>query len=1083
MRKVVLLLASVLAWIGCAFGQQRTVTGVVTSAEDGTPMEQLTVQVKGTQTGDVTKQNGSYSVNVPGPEAILIFAYTGYETQEITVGDQKVINVVMQPTSEEIDEVMVVAFGKAKKSTFTGSAASVSSKELERKQVSNVVNALSGKVPGVVIGSDNNQPGTTASIQIRGLGSFNASSAPLYVVDGIPYEGDVAAVNPADVESTVLLKDAASAALYGARAANGVVMITTKSGANARSEGMANVNVTAKVGYNFRGVQDYDKINDPKQYMATYFEGLYNGFASSKELKGKSHNFIMRRAMRALGANTDGGLGYIPFTYDPGTALNPTLLFERGSDGHFTMIPEATLGTFLDKDGKRVKADDPNKMYWMQPDDYGKEIIRPDLRQEYTLSFSGRNNTANYFFSTGYLNDKGYTVGSDYTRFTTRLRGDYKPKTWLHMGGNFSYTGYKRNNLGSTTDVASSGNVFNFLDFIAPIYPLYVRDANKNIAYSPKSKKKIFDYGSKQFPEHSRPFFTQSNPFAENFYDYNEDVANIVGLRSYIDFIIPYGFKVTFNLGYDIDNTYSLATSNVFYGQNVNSGGTIYREFQRQATLNTQQLLTWEHSYGEHHIDVLLGHEYYDRDFQTMYGSRDNMYHYDSKELSQAIANQKVNSYRSLYRVEGYLGRAQYDWAEKYFVSLSYRRDGSSRFAKDNRWGNFYSAGASWLISNESFMEPTRSFLDLLKLKVSYGQQGNDNIDIDFPYTDLYSLSNANEKHALAFVRKGNPNITWETSSNLNAGVEFAFFKHRLTGSLEVYRRNVTDMLFQRPVPRSSGYSSYWDNIGAMSNTGVDLELRGVPYKDRNVVWSVALNGGLVRNKIEKLPDDWKVDPRGHIVGSKIYKEGESYYNLFIPKYIGVDDKGRSVWEKFDSKTGRRDTTTRYSEAARDSSRVLYKNIDPLVRGGFSTDVEFFGFDFNASFAYQIGGRTLDYTYQRLMHGGSDRGVALHADQLKAWTEEKKSDIPKMNYLDGDVNNNSSRFFTSRSYFSIDNITLGYTFKKEWVDKIGIGSLRVYAVADNIWIFSARKGFDPRFGSGVGYKAVRTISGGVNLTF
>ncbi len=1076
MRKVVLLLASVLAWIGCAFGQQRTVTGVVTSAEDGTPMEQLTVQVKGTQTGDVTKQNGSYSVNVPGPEAILIFAYTGYETQEITVGDQKVINVVMQPTSEEIDEVMVVAFGKAKKSTFTGSAAAVSSKELERKQVSNVVNALSGKVPGVVIASSNNQPGTTANIQIRGRGSFNASSAPLYVVDGIPYEGDVAAINPADVESTVLLKDAASAALYGARAANGVVMITTKSGANARTEGMANVNVTAKVGYNFRGVQDYEKINDPKQYMATYFEGLYNGFASSKEYKGKSHKAIMKKAMRTIGGNTDNGLGYIPFTYDPGTALNPTMLFTRGDDGHFTMIPEATLGKFVEDPKTKEK-------FWMQPDDYTKEIIRPDMRQEYTISFSGRNNTANYFFSTGYLNDKGYTVGSDYTRFTTRLRGDYKPKTWMHMGGNISYTGYKSNNLDGTEDVVSSGNVFNFVDFVAPIYPLYVRDANKQIAYSKQSKKKIYDYGEGQFPGHSRPFFGNSNPFAENFYELNEGVANIMGLRSYIDFIIPYGFKVTLNLGYDIDNTYFTNTSNAFYGQNTQTGGGIFKQFDRMVTLNTQQLLTWDHAYGEHHIDVLLGHEYYDRDRQIMSGSRTNMYHYDARELSQAISNQRVNSYRSRYRVEGYLGRAQYDWAEKYFASLSFRRDGSSRFAKDNRWGNFYSAGASWLISNESFMEPTRSFLDLLKLKISYGQQGNDNLEIDFPYTDLYTLSNQNNQHALAFAQKGNPNITWETSSNLNAGVEFAFFKHRLTGGIEVYRRMVTDMLFQRPVPRSSGYSSYYDNIGAMSNTGVDIELRGVPYKDRNVVWSVAVNGGWVRNKLEKLPDDWKVNPRGHIIRSKLYKEGESFYNLFIPKYLGVDEEGNSTWQSVDPKTGEIKTTNAYSEAAKDSSRVFYNNIEPLLRGGFSSDVEFFGFDFNASFAYQIGGRTLDYTYQRLMHGGSDAGGALHVDELKAWTAQKYSDIPKMNYLDENVNRASSRFLTSLSYFSIDNISLGYTFKKEWLDKIGVGTLRVYAVADNIWLFSARKGFDPRFGSGIGYKAVRTISGGVNLTF
>ena len=1070
MRKVVLLFASLLMWIGCALGQQRTVTGVVTSVEDGAPLIQLAVQVKGTQTGVVTDADGRYTIRVAGPESVLVFTYTGYETQEVTVGEQQTINVVMQLANEEIDEVMVVAFGKAKKSTFTGSAASVSGKELERKQVSNVLNALSGKVPGVTVSSSNNQPGTSSTVRIRGNGSFSASSDPLYVVDGVPFEGDISSINPADVESTVLLKDAASAALYGARAANGVVMITTKSGANSKNAGMANVNFAAKLGYNFRGVPSYERITDPKKYAEKYFESVWNfhRYSNPKLPADASDDDVTTSALNEV-FNAKKGFVYFPFSVgdDNVNAVKPeTDWFTRRNDGTWALHPDATIGRWVeDKEGKR---------YWMTPDDWEKEAIKPNMRQEYTLSMSGRSDKANYFLSAGYLNDKGYTKNADFTRYSFRLRGDYKVKTWLNMGGNISYAGYKGNTLANSEEQGLSTNLFSVLDVISPLYPMYVRDADKKILKSPNGLP-VYDFGFKQFPTlEARPGSGWANPLAENTYNKNINDATVLGLRSYADILIPYGFKITLNVGYDVDNTYFTETTNPFYGQYASAGGQVVKQLSYTGTLNLQQLLNWSHAYGDHNIDVLLGHEYNSSEERALWGQKNKMFYHKTLELDGAIASPKTGSNSSIYRIEGFLGRAQYDFAEKYFLTLSFRRDGSSRFAEKNRWGNFGSVGASWMLSSESFMESTRNFLDLLKLKASYGIQGNDKINVDFAYTDLYRLTNQNDRYGVNFSSKGNPNITWETSHNLNVGVDFAFFRHRLTGNVEFFRRNVSDMLFKLSVPASTGYAYYWDNIGEMSNTGVDFELRGVLFRNKDVEWSAYINGGHVTNKILKLPKEWKTKPYGYPSGSNVFREGGSYGDLFVPKYLGVTENGAARWKTADGET------TDYNIANLPENREYFTNVSPKIRGGLGTNVDFFGFDFNAAFSYSLGGKTIDWVYQDLM--SPSNGAAMHKDLLNAWTPSKKTDIPRLE-TKSDFSKTSDRFFISRNYFSIDNLTLGYTFPKAWLDKIYLGSLRVYVVADNVWLFSARKGFDPRFGGGTGYKVVRTISGGLNLTF
>lgn len=890
----------------------------------------------------------------------------------------------------------------------------------------------------------------------------------------MPFDGDISSINPADVESTVLLKDAASAALYGARAANGVVMITTKSGANAKNAGMANINFAAKLGYNFRGIPAPDRITDPKQYVEKYYEAVWNSHRYNEKNSAKSDDEITDLTNAEI-FDPQKGFNYFPFHIDDNDVDFPTPeykgkpWFKRRDNGTWELNSDAKIGRMYLDHG------DNDRKYWLQPDDWEKESIHPALRQEYTLSLSGRSDKVNYFFSSGYLNDKGYTDNSDYSRYSIRLRGDYKPKTWLNMGGNISYTGSQSN----TIDPDNEGTVrdlWGIINYIAPIYPMYVRDGEKNKLYN--NGMLVYDYGNGEFPMLPKRYNSGANPLAQNIYDYHYYDVNILGLRSYVDFLLPYNFKLTFNVGYDTDNTYYTETINPFYGGYAASlGGEVIKNFIRTSNLNLQQLLTWNQSYDEHHIDVLLGHEYSNQTKQELWGMKSNMFHYKTRELSGVINNDQTGSTLDHYRVEGYLGRAQYDWAEKYFLSLSFRRDGSSRFAKDNRWGNFWSVGASWMLSNESFMEPTRGFLDLLKVKASYGVQGNDNIGVNFAYTDLYRVRNLNDNFSLSFASKGNPNLTWETSHNLNTGIEFAFFRHRLTGGVEIYRREVTDMLFKLTVPPSSGYKYYWANIGSMSNTGIDFELRGVPYRSKEIEWSVYVNGGHVSNKLTKLPEEWKRSEEGYYVEDyNVYQEGGSMYDRLYPKWAGVNDQGQATWELADG-----NTTTDWNEAYEIKNRKYFKDLSPKLVGGFGTSVEFYGFDFSATFGYGLGGRRIDGSYRLLMNTGT-LGRAMHKDLLESWTPEKKGNYARME-TNGYASAVSDYFLTSRTHLSIDNLTLGYTFPKAWLDKVNLGSLRVYAVADNVWLFSARKGFDPRFSRSVGYKAMRTISGGLTLSF
>ena len=1053
-----LLMTCLMIGIGLVNAQISKVTGNVTSEEDGLPVVGASVLVKGTTVGTVTDIDGNFTLtNVPSSAGTLVISFIGMQSQEVKIKSN--VNVVLKSDAEQLEEVMVVAYGTAKKSAFTGSAATIKNEKITSRQTSNVTNALAGQVAGVQTTSSTGQPGKDATVRIRGIGSISASNTPLYVVDGVPYDGEISAISTSDIESMTVLKDAASNALYGARGANGVILITTKRG----KTGDARVTFDAKWGVNKRGIPSYETVSDPGKFYEMAYSAIYNadlkGYAAAGDLT--SANAYANKTMLS-----SSYLGYQVFTVPNGEQL-------IGMDGKLN--PNATLGY---SDGT----------YYYKPDNWSDELFENNLRQEYNLSVSGANDKMNYYMSAGYLDDQGIVPNSGFQRYSARLKADYQVKPWLKMSGNISFTHYDSREQ-DTESGTSNANAFYAANIMGAIYPMYIRDAEGNIMIDNRGFQR-YDYGSDTNFQRKN-VIPNANPLASYMLDLMKYSGDVVSGKWSADIDIWGGIKAKINIGIDANNVRSTDLVNPFYGQYSETsgvGGIVSVSTQRTFSTNQQYLLTYNKTFNHiHNLDVLAGHENYNYKYQYLYGSREKIYNPNLPELNNGIMNQSNASYSQSYATEGWLFRVQYDYDGKYFGSASYRRDGSSAFHPDNRWGNFWSVGAGWLMNKESFLE-NQNWIDMLKFKISYGLQGNDNLLYMNgyrnyqPYMDQYTLTNNNSDFATTLYYKGNQDITWETSHSFNTGFDFAFWKGKLSGSIEYFSRKTTDMLYFKPVASSMGYSRFPENVGSMINRGVELDLNSNIFDTKDLTWDINFNLTHFKNKVLELAPELN----GQLIdGSRIYREGESMYQLYLPKYAGVDpETGESLWALTEPNEKGETTTTSYSEAS--SHRFMTGDILPKVYGGFGTSLTFKGFDFSIAFAYQLGGRILDYTYQSLMSTDA-QGSAWHVDMLNAWTpENKNTNVPRMNVNDIYVSYSSDRWLTSSNYLSLQNITFGYTLPKNWTRKLQVEGVRLYFVADNVALLTARKGLDPRQGyvaSDNVYSPIRTISGGISLNF
>jgi TonB-linked SusC/RagA family outer membrane protein len=1112
MKKLLLLLLTVFSVSLLASAQTRTVTGTVIDAHNDDPLIGVSVIPGASKTGVATDIDGNFAVSVPAGVKTLKFEYLGYEPKTVQITSNNMI-VKLESSAEMLNDVVVTGYGNVKRSEYTGSAGAINAKQLEDAVVSNVTNAVSGKIAGVQTLSSNGQPGTSSTILVRGVGSINAGTSPLYVVDGMIFDGDISSIPTQDIESFTVIKDAASTALYGARGANGVVQIVTKKG----KEGQATVTFDMKWGSNSRAIPQYDVISDQRQYLETFYKAIYNAQTRYVGMSAADAHAYANKNLFTL-------LGYQTWTKPDGQDW-------IGTNGKFN--PNATPGYTRGN-------------YTYLADDWTKETLINGMRQEYNMSVTGGTQRLMYYASASYLQDEGIIIASHFNRLSTRLNVDYQAKDWLKIGANmqYSYTNSGYPDGQTLSDSSSTGNAFNLMNSLGPVYPMYIRDAWGNIAYNTAFGNKIYDYGDGAEyiigagrTNAVRATYAQANAVGSLHYDISDILSDIFNGKWYAQLTPLKGLTITGSVGYYVDNTRYHSTVNGLYGQFTSSGGQAQQEADRSRTINLQLLAQYQRSFGDHNVSLMVGAENSGYQSEYTYAIGSNLYNPVSWAVNNTIDQLKGGGAQSTVVHRGFLANLKYTYSNRYYLTAAIRRDGSSRFAPGKQWGTFWSFSGAWDMANEEFMQDTKNYIDMLKVRASFGQNGNDLIRTGYinAYSDWYKMSGADGVFSDGtLASKGNKNITWETSNSFNAGFDFSFFKRRVSGSAEYYSRQTSDMLFSLPVAPSLGYSSIPSNVGSMRNNGVEVDLNINLFNTKDFTWDVFGNITFAKNKVIKLDSSilntnstWRADSqKGWLSGSYMYLEGQSMYNLWIVKYAGVNkDNGRPLYwalknettTEIDPATGQEVTvdktytyidpttgeekkgvckveylTEKYSEAY-NTNRQGTGNLMPKAYGGFGTNLSYKGFDLSLAFSYQFGGRIFDSSYQSYMYSGDgtaqSMGLNWHKDMLNAWTPENPdSNIPALMLSDTySYNSTSTRFLISSNYVSLNNVTLGYSFPSDLVKKFFLSSLRVYVAAENVALWSKRKGLDPRQSYATSnnstYSPVRNISGGLKVSF
>lgn len=1042
-------------FVGVTFAQNRQVSGKVTVAGTGAPLSGVSVAVAGTSTATQSDGSGNYSINVAN-NATLVFTYVGYLSQRVNVGTQSTINLQLVSESQDLDEVMVVAYGTAKKSSFTGAASTIKSDVIENRSISSITKALDGAAPGVVSTLGSGQPGANAGVRIRGFGSINASADPLYVVDGIPFDGDLNSINPNDVESLTILKDAAASTLYGSRAANGVVMITTKSGRN--TDGRIDVNFKANVGVNSRAIKRYD-VMSTKEYLETAFQSYKNDEIYAK---GTSESQAGINAINRMKGTVDPIFG-IKEQYNPyDVPVSELFDLQTGK-----LNPNANL-----------KWDDN----WLD-----EVMAKNPVRQEYQFDMSGGSSKYKAMLSMNALKEAGLLKTTSFDRFGGRLNNEFTPKDWFKatLSANFSKT--NSNSLNATG--SGTSNVWYSSEQIAPIYPIWILDENGGFINDINGQRQ-FDYGKNRASGAQQDFNSIATLYDDKYYNGIENM----GTRGGVEFNTHdekygawQGFSFAVNLGADYRNNSYTYYYNPEFGNAAATKGRLNKQWTKTFSYTFNQLLTWQRDFDKHNIDVLLGHENYDYQYNLLSGQKTGFPFPGLYELAPGSTIASANSYENKETLESYFSRVQYNYDNKYFLSGSFRTDGSSRFEKDNRWGSFWSVGGAWKISDESFLKD-QSWLNTLTVKSSYGSQGNNALVMDasqayYAWQAFYDLTWPNAGFSGAAVTSvENKNVTWEKNNNFNIGFDGRLLNNRLTVGFDWYTRKTTDMLLNRPLAFSLGFDGFNDNIGDMKNSGFDLSLGYDLIKNQDLTWNITAMGSKVKNKILKLTDESK-----EIIGSTtINREGETINSFFLARSAGVDPtNGDQLYWVFDNKADELDRSKHYISRDKNkaaASRVMLGSRIPKISGSLSTSVNYKSFDFSAMGTYSIGGKIFDnvgFNYYNPLYIGNN----YSREVLRAWQKPGDvTDLPRVQK--GLTNTTTDLALVDASYFAIKNIAIGYTFD---IKSIGLKSIRVFAQGDNLAVFSARQGLNPQhnFGGNTDYvySPNKTISAGVNLKF
>jgi len=1024
------LLALILLLSSGLFAQSKLIRGVVLGAENKQPLEGATIVVNRSEHSVVTNAQGRFEVEVTQNKVILTISFVGrapYET-EVKAGDPD-LTILLKASNTTLEEVVAVAYTTVKRSGYPGAVSSISSDRINNRLTPNITNALQGLAPGIQTTSANGQPGNSSTIRIRGVGSINASSDPLFVVDGAPYDGDINALDPADIAAISILKDATAANLYGSRAANGVIIITTKQG----KKGDATINATLNQGWSSRAVKDYDKLGTD-QYFELYWEALRNKALSN----GQTDAQAAATASSALVSN----LGINPY----GAAYPEPV-------GH---------------DGKLIAGAKP-----LWNDDWEKAMHQSAKYTQAQLSFAGGSDKSTYYVGGGYTNNDGAFLSSGFKRYNFRSNVTLQAKPWLKVGLNLN--GASTSQDYPTSSDSKQANIVLFGRTIPGFYPIYQRNDDGSYKLDNNGQRQ-FDYGAYR-PNAALPKYNLMGSMPLNkSRNTNENVST----RTYLEAAITKALKIKTSFNLDYTNLNSLYYTNPLLGEDAAIGGTINKKSNRFLAYTWNNIATYDLDLASaHHINLLAGHEYYYLNSGGLSGNRQNFalpYLYEPVAASQLM---DFTGTSDNYTKLSFFGQGQYNYLGKYFFTASVRRDGSSRFSPDSRWGTFWSTGASWRISEEAFLKSV-NWLSALTIKTSYGASGNDNLSTDnggyYAYLPLYSIENNLGNGGVVPSRLPTPGLKWETNLNLNTGIDFGFLKNRIYGSFNYYRRTSKDLLYSKPLAGSTGFAAISANIGELRNTGVELELNVVPVSTHNWRWQAGINVAHNKNKITSLPQ------KEIISGTKKLMAGTSVYDFFLRQWAGVDAAtGNPLWYRTTA-DGKIETTSTYSLG----TQYYAGSALPDVTGGVTSSLSYKQVELSFVFAYSLGGKVLDADYISLMSGAVNPGRNWSPELLSRWTpDHTNTNVPRFTTDDLGFTSTSTRFLYNATYARLKQLSLGYNIPEKLLGRIGFRSAKVYGLAENLLTFYGHQGMDPEQSvdgtTYYQYPQMKTISVGVQI--
>lgn len=1036
LRLILTLLITLVA--GITFAQEKTVTGTVTDSE-GLPLPGVNVLIKGTNTGTQTDFDGNYSLQAEQGD-ILVFSFVGMAPLSYTVGSASIIDIVMEADDAVLDEVVVVAYGTSSLEAFTGSANVIGASDLESRNVTSPIAAIEGRATGVQFTSPSG-PGESPGIVIRGVGTLNGDTDPLYIVDGIQFEGNLNAINQEDIQSFTVLKDAASTSLYGSRAANGVVIITTKKG----TAGETKISVSAQTGLVSNGVSLYDQVS-PGDYYEVMWQALKNSSAGGGDPEFAS-------------ANIYNQLGYNPFNVP-----NDQIV---GVDGQLN----------------------PNAEVIYKSLDWFEELQQTGIRTNYNMNVSAGGEDHTVYFSASYLDEESYVITSGFDRLTARLNGEFDVTDRFKVGGN-AYIAISEARGPSSAGSGSIVNPFGFALGVGSVYPVYVNDLQGNIVRNDFGDP-VFDNGE-GFSEYnigSRPINQGRHAIQELLLNNEKDKDNTYGLRLFGELEILDGLNLRLNYGRDINELFEREYENAIIGD-AQPDGRLSEDRARREVENFNQILTYSKSFGDHNLDITAGHESFERSISNLEGLATIQAANGIYEFANFSNIVDLDGATFDKAIEGYFLRTNYNFNDKYYLSGSVRRDGSSVFHVDNRWGTFYSVGASWRIDQENFMEDV-SFIDKLKIRGSYGEVGNDDLLDEYLSQARFTITSNAAAPAILFTDIGNTDLLWETIENFDVAIEFALFNNFLEGSIEYYKKNSSDLLYNLPIALSNGLNQVPVNLGDMYNSGWEFALTGYLLNSNDFNWNVSLQASTFKNEITSLPDPF-------INGSKRWDEGRSRFDFFLLRTAGVDpqtgdqlfylyeddENGESV-PVLDAE-GNIETTNDWQET---QQAYTGDSSIPDLLGSVSNSFSYKGFNLDFLITYGIGGSVLDNAYAGLMHSGS-YGSSLHPDILNAWKQPGDiTDVPRLeNGNPNLVRTQSDRFLTDASFWALKNVNIGYNFGEGTTEPLGLDNLRISLTGENLYLSSERKGLDPQYNlagtsPGDDFSPPRIVSLGLNLSF